>query len=208
VTAASSTLGPIISRSLAGELSVSEHETDQRIMDAVIAELGVTPMHKVSLENVAERAGVTRMTVYRRFGDRPHVIEAALARDVSRFFEGLVAADDPDAPPTERIVSSVATALALAHGHPGLAHVLATNPGQLLETVLADDGAVLAMGSAFIAGHLAPRGRRPNADQRRTGELLARLFLSLLMMPPPSVDLTDAEQARVLAREVVVPLIA
>jgi AcrR family transcriptional regulator len=208
VAAASSTLGPIISRSLAGELSVSEHETDQRIMDAVIAELGVTPMHKVSLEDVAERAGVTRMTVYRRFGDRPHVIEAALARDISRFFDGLVAADDPDAPPTERIVSSVATALSLAHGHPVLAHVLATNPGQLLETVLADDGAVLAMGSAFIAGHLAPRGRRPNAGQRRTGELLARLFLSLLMMPPPSVDLTDAEQTRALAREVVVPLIA
>jgi len=165
-------------------------------------------MHKVSLEDVAERAGVTRMTVYRRFGDRPHVIEAALARDVSRFFEGLVAADDPHAPTTERIVSSVATALSLVHGHPGLAHVLATNPGQLLETVLADDGAVLAMGSAFIAGHLAPRGRRPNADQRRTGELLASLFISLLMMPPPSVDLTDAKQTRALARDVVVPLIA
>jgi hypothetical protein len=30
------------------------------------------------------------------------------------------------------------------------------------------------MGSAFIAGHLAPPGRRPNAAQRRTGELLAR----------------------------------
>jgi AcrR family transcriptional regulator len=177
-------------------------------MDAVIAELRVTPMHKVSLEDVAERAGVTRMTVYRRFGDRPHVIEAAVARDVSRFFAGLVAADDPGAPPTERIVSSVATALSLAHGHPVLTHVLATNPGQLLETVLADDGAILAMGSAFIAGHLAPPGRRPNADQRRTGELLARLFLSLLMMPPPSVDLTDPEQARALAREVVVALIA
>jgi AcrR family transcriptional regulator len=200
-------LGAIISRSLAGEVSVSEHETDQRIMDAVIAELGVTPMARLSLEDVAERAGVTRMTVYRRFGDRPRVLEAALARDVSHFFAGLLAADDPAAPAAERVVSSVATALSLAHAHPVLAHVLATNPAQLLEAVLADDGAILAMGSAFIAGHLAPPGRRPNAAQRRTGELLARLFLSLLMMPPPSVDLTDPEQARALAREVVVPLV-
>src|SRR3954447_22494318 len=200
-------LGAIISRSLAGELSVSEDETDQRIMDAVMAELRVTPLRKLSLEDVAERAGVTRMTVYRRFGDRPHVIGAPLPRDVSRFFDGLLAADEPGAPASERIVSSVATALSLAHGHPVLAHVRATNPGQLLETALADDGAILAMGSAFIAGHLAPPGRRPNAAQRRTDELLARLFLSLLMMPPPSVDLTDPEQARALAREVVVPLI-
>jgi TetR/AcrR family transcriptional regulator, repressor for uid operon len=129
--------------------------------------------------------------------------EARVAADVG----GVRAADDPDAPASERIVSSVATALSLAHGHPVLAHILATNPGRLLETVLADDGAILMMGSAFIAGHLAPPGRRPNAAQRRTGELLARLFLSLLMMPPPSVDLTDPEQARALARQVVMPLI-
>jgi AcrR family transcriptional regulator len=201
-------LGAIISRSLAGEMPVSEHETDQRIMDAVMAELRVTPMAKLSLEDVAQRAGLTRMTVYRRFGDRPQVIEAAIARDVSRFFDGLLAADDPDAPASERIVSSFATALSLAHGHPVLAHVLATNPGQLVETGLADDGAILAMGSAFIAGNLAPPGRAPNAAQRRTGELLARLFVSLLMMPPPSVDLTDPAQARALARAAVVPLIA
>jgi AcrR family transcriptional regulator len=202
-----STLGPLISRTLAGDLAVSEHETDQRIMDAVMDELRVTPMDKVALEDVAARAGVTRMTVYRRFGDRPKVIEAALARDVSRFFEALVAADDPTASARERIASSVATALTLAFSHPVVAHLLATDPGALVENVLADDGAILAMGSAFIAGHLAPPGEPPTAAQRRTGELLARFFLALLTMPPTTVDLTDPEQARALAREAVVPLI-
>src|SRR3954454_10718651 len=107
-------LGAIISRSLAGELSISDHETDQRIMDAVVAELRVTPMRKLSLEDIADRAGVTRMTVYRRFGDRPQVIEAAVAREVSRFFDGLLAADDPTAPARDRIADSFATALTLA----------------------------------------------------------------------------------------------
>jgi len=203
----SSTLGALISRTLAGEVSVSDHATDQRIMDAVIGELRVTPMAKLSLEDVAARAGVTRMTVYRRFGDRPKVIEAAVARDVSRFVDALVAADDPTAPAPERIADSVATALTLAFAHPVVAHLLATDPGALIETVLADDGAILAMGSAFIAGHLAPPGRPPSAAQRRTGELLARLFLALLTMPPTTADLTDADQARDVAREAVVPLI-
>ena len=200
-------LGALISRTLAGDLPVSEHDTDQRIMDAVIEELRETPMRKVALEDVAARAGVTRMTVYRRFGDRPKVIEAALARDVSRFFDGLVAADDPTAPARERIAGAFATALTLTFAHPAAAHLLETDPGALVETVLADDGAILAMGSAFIAGSLAPPGEPPTEHQRRTGELLARLFLALLMMPPTTVDLTDPEQARALAREAVVPLI-
>jgi AcrR family transcriptional regulator len=202
-----STLGALVSRTLAGEVPVSEHATDQRIMDAVIDELLVTSMSKLSLEDVAARAGVTRMTVYRRFGDRPKVIEAAVARDVSRFFDDLVAADDPMAPARERIADSFATALSLCFGHPVLAHLLATDPGGLLETVLADDGAILAMGSAFIAARLATPGRPPTAAHRRTGQLLARLFIALLMMPPTVVDLADADQARALAREAVVPLI-
>src|SRR4051794_21947776 len=45
----SSTLGALVSRTLAGDLLVSEHATDQRIMDAVIDELRVTPMRKLSL---------------------------------------------------------------------------------------------------------------------------------------------------------------
>jgi AcrR family transcriptional regulator len=162
---------------------------------------------RTPLLSVAVRAGVTRMTVYRRFGDRHKVIEAAVARDVSRFFDELVAADDPTAPARERIADSFATALSLSFGHPVVAHLLATDPGALLETVLADDGAILAMGSAFIAGHLATPGRPPTPAQRRTGELLARMFIALLTMPPTSVDLADGDQARALAREAVVPLI-
>ena len=201
-------LVPLIGRSIAGELPVSEHETDQRIIDAVLAELLVTPLRKLSLEHVAERAGVTRMTVYRRFGDRQRVIEATFAREVSRFLAAIVAADDPGAPPDERITDAFATALTLIHSDPLVAHLLATNPGELLETVLAEDGFVIAAGSAFIAAQIAQPGRKgPPAGAQRTGELLARLFVALVLMPPPSVDLTKPNEARRLAQEMVVPLV-
>jgi AcrR family transcriptional regulator len=59
------------------------------------------------------------MTLYRRFGSRDRVIEATMAREVSRFLNAVVAADDQDAPPSDRI----ATGLMLADGHPVVAHL-------------------------------------------------------------------------------------
>ena len=210
MTASTASLGPVIGRALSGGVAVSEHETDQRIIDAVIAELLVTPLRKLALEDVSHRAGVTRMTVYRRFGDREHLIEATFAREVARFLDGVSAVEDPDADPTERVATVFATGLWLAHSHPVVAHWLATSPGDLLETILADDAFIVAAGSAFIAtgiGEMSPLRASTEAERQRSGELLARLFAALVLMPPPSVDLTDADQARNLARELIAPLI-
>lgn len=200
----------MIGRALLGRVSVSDHGTDQRIIDAVIAELLVTPLRKLALEDVARRAGVTRMTVYRRFGDREQLIDATFAREVARFLDSVAAVEDPDADPTERVATALATALQLAHNHPIVAHWLATSPGDLFETILADEAFILAAGSAFIAtgiGEMSPRRASTKAERQRSGELLARLFAALVLMPPPSVDLTDANQARNLARELIAPLI-
>ncbi len=209
MTAPTASLGPAIGRALSGRVTVSDHHTDQRIIDAVIAELLVTPLRKLALEDVARRAGVTRMTVYRRFGDREHLIDATFAREVARFLDGVEAAGDPGAEPTERIATAFATALRLAHSHPVVAHWLATSPGDLLETILADDAFVVAAGSTFIAAsiEMGPLRTPTEVEPQRSGELVARLFAALVLMPPPSVDLTDADQARKLARELIAPLI-
>jgi AcrR family transcriptional regulator len=199
----------LITRALSGTPPVSGDETDRRIVDAVLAELVGTPLGKLAVEDVARRAGVTRMTVYRRFGDRGRLIEATLAREVRRFLEGVAAADDPAAPLAERIADAFATGLRLVHGHPATAHMIANSPEDLLELALADGSLILTAGSAYLAAQIEQL-RRPGSDvpdPQRTGELIARLFVALLLMPPPAVDLTDPEQARRLARELIAPLV-
>lgn len=200
------TVAPLIGRALSGALEVSEHDTDRRIIDAVIAELLVTPLRKLSLEDVARRAGLTRMTVYRRFGDRDRVIEATFAREISRFLAGVAAVDDPAASQTERIAEAFATSLQLAHSHPLIAHLLATSPGELLDTLLADNAFLITAGSAYLSNQIVAEAGSDPADAQRTGELLGRLFVALVLMPPPSIDLTDPEQARELARDAIAPI--
>jgi AcrR family transcriptional regulator len=201
------TLAPMIGRALAGDLSVSEHETDQRIMDAVVAELLVTPIRKLAVEDVAGRAGVTRMTIYRRFGDRDGLIESTIVRDVARFLDEVAPAFERGETPTERVAEGFAAALILTHGHPLVAHWLETNPGELLYNFLADDALAIQAGGAFIASRIKEMGGASRAaDADRTGELLVRLFVGLVLIPPKSTDLSDPEQARRLAREVIAPL--
>jgi AcrR family transcriptional regulator len=209
VSSAPQSLAPVLSRVLAAGIAVSDHETDQRIMDAVVAELLVTPLRKLAVEDVAGRAGLTRMTVYRRFGDREGLIEAAIAREIARFLDGVSDALDPDSAPTEQIAEAFAAGLRLAHEHDLVRHWLRTSPGDLLDLILADDALTLVAGAEFLAARIVEMtpGRKPAVDPERAGELLTRLFAALVLMPPAGIDLADPDEARQLARDLIAPLI-
>lgn len=183
---------------------VDGHPTDDRIMDATLAELAESGLAALVVEDVARRARVTRMTVYRRFGDRQRLVEATMARESARLLATVAAADDPSAKPVDRIVRTLTTSLTVARKHPLVAHWLATNPGELLDAVLANDAAVLRAGAAYCAATIrAARGPDPD----RTGEILVRLFAALVLMPPPSIDLDDARDVAALARDLIAPIL-
>ncbi|MBE1533710.1 TetR/AcrR family transcriptional regulator [Actinomadura algeriensis] len=57
--------------------------TAKAVLDATIAELGDVGYAALRIESVAERAGVNRATIYRRWGDKPSLVAAAFtARQV------------------------------------------------------------------------------------------------------------------------------
>lgn len=58
--------------------------TGERILDAAIEVFWELPTERISLEEIARRAGVTVQTVIRRFGGREGVMAAAGAREAER----------------------------------------------------------------------------------------------------------------------------
>ena len=161
-------LGSVLGRALAGSTGIGSHPTNDRIMDATLEELAASGLSELVVEDVARRAGVTRMTVYRRFGDRQRLIEATMARESARLLAAVAAADDPGADPVERIVRTLTTSLTVARRHPLVSHWLATDPGELLDAVLANDAAVLRAGAAYIAATIrgASGAARPSRGSR------------------------------------------
>lgn len=56
-------------------------DTRTRILDGAIATMSSTGLARLTLEDVATVAGVSRQTVYRYFGNRDALISATIVRE-------------------------------------------------------------------------------------------------------------------------------
>jgi AcrR family transcriptional regulator len=61
------------------------------LLDAVVALVSEQGVHMVSMEAVAERAGVSRSLVYKHFANRGELLAAAYGREASKLHEDLAA---------------------------------------------------------------------------------------------------------------------
>lgn len=78
----------------------------ERILNAAAALFSERGVEDVSMDDVADRAGVGKGTLYRRFGDKPGLALALLDEDDRRLQEGMIRGEPPlgpGAPPRERL---------------------------------------------------------------------------------------------------------
>jgi AcrR family transcriptional regulator len=74
-----------------------EHLTKEKIVHAALALFFEQGIKKTSVAEVAHRAGVTRVTVYRYFADKRDLVRAAFLRTEQVFQQGLAELEqDPD----------------------------------------------------------------------------------------------------------------
>uniref|UniRef100_UPI00245473F4 TetR/AcrR family transcriptional regulator n=1 Tax=Nocardia cyriacigeorgica TaxID=135487 RepID=UPI00245473F4 len=66
--------------------AASRDDTDSiesRILDAALDQFGQLGIKKTTIEDIARKAGVDRVTVYRRIGSRDDVVRAVALREVN-----------------------------------------------------------------------------------------------------------------------------
>jgi AcrR family transcriptional regulator len=94
--------------------------TRRRVLDAA-AELLSRDGLDVSMEAIAEHAGVTRMTVYRQLGPRDQVLVAVLLDQSAAVGDDLRAIlDDPDRPFADRMVDAIVLVVLAVRSSPVL----------------------------------------------------------------------------------------
>ncbi len=186
-----------------------EDPTRARILDAALDEAAAVGLARMTVEDVVRRSGLGRMTVYRRFAKRDEVVDALVVRECRRFLDavadGLRAGDTAE----DATAAAFVAAMRFARTHPLLRRVADTDPGSVLATAAARDRQVLGLGRDFIASQIAQS--RPDADPRavrRTADLVARLFLTYVAVPPDDPDPRDEAELRAFARDVLAPVIA
>jgi TetR/AcrR family transcriptional regulator, repressor for uid operon len=177
--------------------------TSQRILDAALSEAASIGLQRITVEEVVRRAGVSRMTAYRRYPRRDDLVTALLQRETQRFLgtvaDAIEAVDDPNEGVTEAFIAAVR----FAREHPILKRIASTDP-----TPIADWTELLDMGAAFIANYIhgdAPG--QPTQAVRWVADMFARLFYTYISAPPKDPDFADDAELRRFADQVLTPMV-
>ena len=170
----------------------------EEVLDAALAEFEDVGIRRSTIEDVARRAGIDRVTVYRRVGSKDDVIQAVLAREAHRVISRVDAATATLSTLDERIATAFATAILYLRQNTLFNRMLALDSDTVLPRVTAQATSLLAIGIAAAAGllHRAETDGLldPIADPQGVSEILVRLVHSFVLTPDGTLRLqTRAE---------------
>lgn len=183
--------------------------TSERILAAATQQVEDFGVRRFTIDDVARRVGVSRVTIYRYFPKKDRLLEAVLLHELHRF---LRAADKAAAPyPTleQRLVEGFVFAVVFLREHRLLDRLLRTESELLLPMLTVRAGPVIAAGREFIAGIARSETARPLPDDAVEGlsELLARTVLSFVLTPDSALPLRTPEEIRSFAERYLVPIL-
>ncbi|MEV3920073.1 TetR/AcrR family transcriptional regulator [Actinomadura coerulea] len=175
-------------------------DLDTRILDAALAEFETYGLRRVSVEDVAKRAGVARTTIYRRFTNKEQLVQAVILRECRRFLTAIADATEDLATPEDAVVEGFVVGLRNARTHPLMTRVLQSEPEAFLPQLSMNGGAVMLAARDILADRL--RRARPGGaeDHDTVAEVLLRLAISLLLVPGGGLTLDDENATRTFAR--------
>lgn len=160
-------------------------DTATRILDATLATMADHGVARLSLEDVARRAGLSRQTVYRYFPSKGELVEATVLREEQVFIANMVSAAGRQRDLEAALRAAIDAAMRTGQAHALLNRLLATEPESLVALVTTDRGPVLsAARQAFeeILGGWLPRVAK--ARLTMAADAVARLLVSYVVNPP------------------------
>ena len=123
---------------------------ETRILDAALESVAAGAS---TMDDIAARAGVGRVTLFRRFGSKDALLQRLYAREVERFLARVDTALSEFDDPADRIAEAFVACVREGARHPLLATV---RPGTVLEVLTAGDPSPLEAGRRFVAARLSP----------------------------------------------------
>ncbi len=201
---------PLLARIL-GE-SDPPPETSERILDAAAEQVEHFGVRRFTLDDVARRLGISRVTIYRYFPKRDALVEAVVLRELHRFLRAIDTAVEPYETLEERLVEGVVFALSYLRGHRLLGRVLRTEPELILPALTVRADRVLAAGREFIAGFALRAAERGGLALRKEeieglSELLARSVLSFVLTPDSVLGMRTDAEVRDFAERYLTPIL-
>ncbi|GCD90319.1 TetR/AcrR family transcriptional regulator [Nocardioides sp. LS1] len=189
--------------------SGSESDPRDAYLDAARACILDVGWRRTTLTEVARRAGVSRMTIYRSWSDMQQLLGDLMTREWSGVVTAIVADEDASASPVDRLVSDIVGTVRTLRENELFLRIVELDPELLLPYLLARRGrsqdAILALTTEAIrAGQAEGRMRGGNPVAIARGLLLAAhgfvLSAHTMVDGDASEDELDAELTTLLTR--------
>ncbi|MGV0743797.1 TetR/AcrR family transcriptional regulator [Mycolicibacterium sp. XJ870] len=188
--------------------NASQPEQEDAILKAAAEEVALVGLGRASLDVIAQQAGVSRRTLYRRFPSRDALITELGRRTFDSAMNRLrtVAIDSG---PADAAVAAFCEGLRLLATEPVMRRFLRLDndftpvAGAYHEAQIFLHNASAAMAKALRAAGAT----MPDADLLAVAELHIRLASSLAQVPTQVLDVSDDEAVRAYARRHLAPLV-
>jgi AcrR family transcriptional regulator len=160
-------------------------DVEDRILAGAVEAASVHGIGRMSVGDVAKRAGLSRATVYKHFGSKDELVAAAVRREATALIDVVVADVAHVADLRDAMTRAVLVTLQLARAHPLLDRVVRTEPERLVPLLTTDDALVLPVLRGPVEAVVG--GRLPALDAvavRRVADVFLRLLVSYALSAP------------------------
>ncbi|GAA4950094.1 TetR/AcrR family transcriptional regulator [Actinoplanes utahensis] len=204
----------MLQRALAEALTPApvEDEVAVRLLDAAHDQFCRLGIRRSTMEDVARRAGVSRITAYRRFATKDVLVEHVVRREFRRYFERFSVEIRQARTAADRVVLGFAASMQAFRDNELIGGLMTAEPDLLVPSMITDGGRTLSTVQRFVAGQLRAEQRSghisEHVDVDLVAELWVRLSASFLAIPSRVVDLDDPEALRAVARRYLVPMLS
>jgi TetR/AcrR family transcriptional regulator, repressor for uid operon len=185
--------------------------TRAKLLDAAFDQFCRMGIQRSSMEEVARRAGLSRITIYRKFATKDDLVEQVILREFRRYFLQFLADISSAQTAAERVVFGFVSSLRSILGNPLIGGLIETEPSLLAGSIGADDGRMLVAVRQFVAEQLRSEQRAGNIaaelDTELTAEVMVRISNSFLTVPSQLIDVHDDDQLAAIARQYLVPML-
>ncbi|WP_245718393.1 TetR/AcrR family transcriptional regulator [Nocardia miyunensis] len=182
-----------------------------RLLDSAYEQFCRMGIQRSTMEDVARRAEVSRITVYRRFATKDTLVEQVILREFRRYFDQFLLDIRHAHTVSDRVVLGFVSSLRAIRSNPLIGGLLATDPDLLVSILMRDEGRTVAAVRQFVAGQLRREQGAGNigatVDTELVAELMVRVCASFLAIPSRLVDLDDDAQLTTLAQRFLVPML-
>ncbi|MCD0451018.1 TetR/AcrR family transcriptional regulator [Actinocorallia sp. API 0066] len=180
--------------------------TTEKILAAALEEFLQVGIRRARMEEIARRAGVSRVTVHRRFASKQELVTAVLIAEA----RALYARCQAEAATHHHLEDKIAACFALvidAARRGALAPLLTNDPAPFLPSFTVDGEPLIALMRAFYLNLLREADVIYPTMEQAT-DVLARAVVSYCLTPTtPTTPLTDPTTTAAFARRHLAPII-